>query len=93
MKKLKNRPKELKGLKPDTTKRARDYFYTKVDFFIKDKNLYIKFTGHKVKVQWFVLRNFRQYTALEVFKKISDGGRHFEDGILTIWKNERLEFG
>lgn len=92
MKKLKGRPTELRGLKPDIIKREKDYVYTRVEFFIKDDSLYIKFTGHKTRAMWFVLENFRNYTALEAAKMII-GGRHFEDGILEVWKNERLEFG
>lgn len=92
MKKLKSRPAELEGLKPCVAKRAKDYVYTRVEFFIKDDSLYIKFTGYKEKAMWFALENFRNYTALEAAKMII-GGRHFESGILEVWKNEQLEFG
>jgi hypothetical protein len=42
MKLLKSRPKELKGLKPPLVKKDVEYGYSKIEFYIKGNNLYIK---------------------------------------------------
>jgi hypothetical protein len=90
---LKSRPKELKGLKPFLVKEDKEYKYSKIEFFIKNKNLYIKLSGYKVKTKWFVLENYGKYTALQIISKFYDCGRHFEDGILEIWKREGIKLG
>jgi len=90
MKHLKSRPRELKGLKPSLVKKDVEYGYSKIEFYIKGNNLYIKLTGHGTR--WFVLENYSKYTALEVINMVS-WGRHFEDGILEIWKREGIKLG
>lgn len=92
MKQLKGRPQELRGLKPTLIKKGKDYIYSRIEFFVIDNILYIKITGAGVKVKWFILENYNQYTALEVINKVN-WGRHFEDGILQLWKYEGLRLG
>jgi len=92
MKHLKSRPKELKGLKPSLIKKAKYYIYSKVEFYIKDNSLYIKITGSGIKAKWFVLENYSKYTALEVINMVS-WGRHFEDGVLELWKLNGIKLG
>ena len=93
MKHLKSRPKELKGLKPSLVKKDKEYKYSKIEFFIKNKNLYIKLSGYKVKTKWFVLENYKNYTALEIISKYTGWGRHFEDGVLELWKLNGIKLG
>lgn len=93
MKHLKSRPRELKGLKPSLIKKTKYYIYSKVEFYIKDNSLYIKITGSGVKAKWFVLENYKNYTALEIISKYAGWGRHFEDGVLELWKLNGLKLG
>jgi hypothetical protein len=92
MKQLKSRPKELKGLKPKLVKKAKDYDYSKIEFYVTDNNLYIKITGSGVKAKWFILKNYKSYTALQVIDMV-DLGRHYVDGILQLWKERNLNLG
>lgn len=93
MRHLKSRPKELKGLKPSLVKEDKEYKYSKIEFFIKNKNLYIKLSGYKVKTKWFVLESYGKYTALQIISKYTGWGRHFEDGVLELWKLNGLKLG
>ena len=93
MKHLKSRPQELKGLKPTLIKKAKDYVYSKIEFYVKDNSLYIKMTGPGEKAKWFVLENYKNHTALEVISECAGWGRCFEDGILELWQLNDLKFG
>lgn len=92
IKQLDKRPKELKGLKPDLIKKAKDYYYDNIHFFINGENLYIKMEGYKVKTEWKKIENFKQYTALDILRN-TELGRHFEDGVHELWLNQGLDLG
>lgn len=92
LKYLKSRPKELKGIKPCKIKKEKDYVYSRIEFYTTDNILYIKMTGQSVKTKWFLLEDYKQYTALQV-TDIVNWGRHFEDGILELWKSKGLRLG
>lgn len=89
---LKVRPQELKGLKPILITSDNDYLFNRIAFFINSTDLFVRFSGNRIKGRWVAIELFEKYTALEVIKYTSFG-RHFEDGILKIWKNNGLELG
>lgn len=90
------RPKALRGREPDLRTWDKGYFYTRFDFYINKNNLYVYMfpSSRKLKNIWFVLQDFRKYTARNVIVMADNGlGRHFEDGILKLWKDQDLEMG
>jgi len=95
IKHLPKRPKELKGLKPDLVKTAERYLYPRIEFYKKDDDLYIFFRSIFTKRYpscWCKIKKYRQHTALDIISKY-DLGRHFNDGILQMWKSEGLKLG
>lgn len=92
---LPGRPKELKGMKPNLVKTAGRYIYPRIEFYKKDDDIYIFFRSaltKKYPSRWCKIKNYKQYTALNIISKY-DLGRHFEDGILQMWKIEGLKLG
>jgi hypothetical protein len=89
---LKAKPNELKGIKPQVATTDLGYFFTKIEFYPLDENLYIKLSGRHMKTRWNVISDFKQYTALHVIPSV-DWGRHWEDGIYKLWKELDLDFG
>lgn len=92
IKHLKARPRELKGFKPVVISKASDYQYTNIQFFMANKNLYIRMTGYREKIRWLIIENYERYTALEIIK-VTDLGRHFEDGLLKLYHLKNLNLG
>ena len=92
---LPKRPKELKGMKPDLTKTSTNYLYPRIEFYKNNDDLYMFFRSILAKrypSRWYKVKNYKQYTALDIIRKY-ELGRHFEDGILQLWKGEGLELG
>ena len=88
------------------TKTDQGYAYKTIDAAIVGKDLFFRFRGtyktNPKKQVFFVIRGYKDYTANEIFTDLinrhkgSDPyplGRHFEDIVRTIWKNEGLGQG
>lgn len=88
------------------TKTSKDYTYKTIDAVIVGNDLYFRFRGtYKTNPQkqlFFVIRNFRNYTANEIFTDVINRsgeshpyplGMHFEDIVRTIFKNNGLRQG
>lgn len=88
------------------TKTSKDYTYKTIDAAIVGNDLYFRFRGtYKTNPQkqlFFVIRNFRNYTANEIFTDVINRsgeshpyplGMHFEDIVRTIFKNNGLRQG
>ena len=89
------RPSVLKGKKPDLTTTSKDYSHPRIDFYKSNNDLYIFMRTSVPKIEpsrWYKIENYKQHTALDVIRDV-DLGRHFEDGIFKIWKEEGLDFG
>lgn len=75
------------------------YQYNKIIFTLCGKDIKvefipIKFKGSKLKKKVGYIRNYRQKTALDTIRKYNgDLGRHFDDGILTIYHDLGLPLG
>ena len=87
---LKSRPKELKGMKPTVSTKAKDYYYSITDFYIYEDAVYINWHGYRVKGQWAKIDSYKKYLACDVIRNCPDMGRNFEDGVLKLWHREGL---
>jgi len=92
-----------------STRYDNEYVFKKVVFTILGNcDLWIRFIANrrlKLSPIDFYVDNFIEYTAVEVIRHINTfnatpstktkgpWGRHFEDGILEIWKAFELPFG
>ena len=90
------------------TRYDNGYVRNKVIFTVSGEDLQIRFCAGfapKRSAVDFFIKEYRQYSALEVIRDINDfhvtegekatgeWGRHFEDGILEIWNKLDLPFG
>jgi hypothetical protein len=71
------------------------YRYSKLSFKAHGDDLYIRFQGDKETQKICVIKNFKDIKATELFLMEDQpfDTRHFNDGILKIWKQYDLDFG
>lgn len=82
----------VKGIPPSLTLKDHGYFYSKFDFYVTGDNLMIRMSGKYMETLWHVIKDFRQYTSLQVITEV-DWGRHWEDGIQKLWHEMDLDLG
>lgn len=88
------------------TKTDPGYAYKTIDAAIVGRDLFFRLRGtnktNPRKQMFFVIRSFKDYTANEIFTDLINRhkgsnpyplGRHFEDIVRTIWKNNGLSQG
>ena len=100
--------KKTANIKPKTefldTFKSVYHYYPRIDFYLQrgGSDLVIKFTpirNCRLTAKYLRLYNFRDYTAREVLSdpevqyEYGALGRHFEDGILKVWKAFCLPLG
>ena len=100
--------KKTANIKPKTefldTFKSDRHYYPRIDFYLQrgGSDLVIKFASVRkwgLTAKYLRLCNFRDYTAREVLsdpevqEEYGALGRHFEDGILKVWKAFCLPLG
>lgn len=78
----------------DSLKRSKSQRPNKIIFSVDDNDLIIKFYETNKLFATNLIKDFRELTALDVFKLYDyQTGRHFDDGIFEIWDYYHLPFG
>lgn len=70
----------------------KGYAYFNIQVQVYDNDLYIKLYGSYVGSRFLLVKNFKQYTAVQIIDSF-EGGRHWNDAILNLYKKLDLDFG
>lgn len=75
----------------------REYYYPRIDILPIGQELVIRFKPslRRLKTYYLTIKDYKELTALQVINDVCGYalGRHFEDGILTVWRNAGLRLG
>lgn len=69
------------------------YLYTRVVFNVGDRDIDVSMYGKYMKPLKFRIEDYRNLTAIDIIKRYPEMGRHFEDGIKTIFCKMGLPLG
>lgn len=93
---LSKRPASLKGLKPDERVKLDTMHYKRADVYVVGADVFIYWQGFfkGSKNRWFVIEDFKTYTALQVLHDLNSfDNPSFSDMIFKVWKMHGLQTG
>lgn len=74
-----------------------NYSYTKVVFYEDEKDIIVRLSGSKLSNIFYKIPDFKDHTASEIIIYNNEFdinlGKHFEDGVMEIWKEKGLDLG
>ena len=62
------------------------FMFYKISFYDAEPDLYVRFKARKLIV-YLTIKNYKEYTFFEIYKRSIDLGRHFEDGMKQIYRD------
>lgn len=68
------------------------YICPKITFAVKNEDLYIRFQRYDRKASYCLIRNYKNYTAVQVLA-VTTFGRHYETLLFKFWKENGLRLG
>lgn len=71
----------------------KEYYFSKITLEPKGDDLIITMSGYRMKKEVEVINDFRQYTACEILQAYDELGRPFEDTLLRMYKDLKLDMG